>query len=148
MFWFVVLLLVLGAGFYFYQKLTAIEREIRAEQVAEKEQVARPQKTEDEDKPPKPELEPQREEALDPPFSSPEVEKMTANAAPVPDEGMSTEEEIVLAVTNLPGIKQTELYDSFPDVDRKRLQQLVKELADSGKLKREKQGSSYILYPG
>ena len=36
MFWFIVLLLVAGAGFYFYQKLSTIEREIRAEQDAER----------------------------------------------------------------------------------------------------------------
>ncbi|MCW8891926.1 MAG: hypothetical protein OQL18_01250, partial [Deltaproteobacteria bacterium] len=35
MFWFIVLLLIVGAGFYFYQKMMTIEREIRAEQDGE-----------------------------------------------------------------------------------------------------------------
>ena len=40
MFWFIILLLFVGAGFYFYQKMMAIEREIRAEQEIEKVPVA------------------------------------------------------------------------------------------------------------
>ena len=35
MFWFVLLLLLVGAGFYFYRKMMSIEREIRAEQEVE-----------------------------------------------------------------------------------------------------------------
>jgi len=57
------------------------------------------------------------------------------------------EDEILAAVNNLPGVKQTELYDSFTDVTKKHLQQVLKEMDDSGKLKREKKGSSYLLYP-
>ena len=39
MFWFIVLLLFVGAGFYFYQKMMTIEREIRAEQEIEKAHI-------------------------------------------------------------------------------------------------------------
>lgn len=144
MFWFIVVLLIAGAGFYFYQKLMNIEREIRAEQEAGKAGSAAPQPSAAGKTEPEPVRE---EEATGPPVVTPEVEKMAAKATPVPDEGMTTEEEIVVAVTNLPGIKQTELYTSFPDIDKKKLQQMIKELADSGKLKREKQGSSYLLHP-
>ena len=71
----------------------------------------------------------------------------TIAETPVPDETLSTEGEILAAVKNLPGIKQTDLYRSFSDVDKKKFQQTVKKLADAGTLKREKQGSSYILFP-
>jgi len=143
MLWFIVLLLLAGGGFYFFQKLKTIEREIRAEQETEKAStVAAPSVA-----PVKAEAKPKQEAASDPPIVTSEVANMTAKAAPVSDGGMSTEDEIVAAVTNLPGVKQTELYGSFPDVDKKKLQQLIKELTDSGRLKREKQGSSYALYP-
>ena len=36
---------------------------------------------------------------------------------------------------------------SFADINKKQLQQLLKDLDDAGKLKREKEGSSYLLYP-
>jgi len=143
MFWFIVLLLLLGAGFYFYQKLMTIEREIRAEQGAEKAAAA----PKDSVTRGKAEPEPRQEPASDPPMVSSEVEKMTAKATPVADESFSLEDEVLAAVINLPGVKQTELYNSFPDVDKKRLQQLIKDLADGGRLIREKQGSSYVLHP-
>jgi|GEM_PF-763121 len=143
MFWFIVLLLVVGAGFYFYQKLSTIEREIRAEQEAEKEGAAAAQPVDTVKEAP----EPRQKEASDPPIVSSEVEKMAAKAAPVADDSFSLEDEVLVAVNNLPGMKQTELYSSFPDVDKKRLQQLIKNLADAGRLKREKQGSSYVLHP-
>lgn len=138
MFWFIVLLLILGAGFYVYQKLMAIEREIRAEQEAEQtgSDVIEAE-TEDE----------MTEELSDPPVVTPEVESMAAKAKPVPDGKLDLDEEILIAVKNMPGMKQTELYSSFADVNRKRLQQLLKEMDDAGQIKREKQGSSYLLFP-
>jgi hypothetical protein len=142
MFWFVVLLLLVGAGFYLYQKLTAIEAEIRAEQAAEKSEVT----ATDGATPVRSEAEPQEEGSI-PPVVTSEVEGMSAKVAPVDDEGMSVEDEIIAAVANLPGIMQSDLYASFPELDKKRLQQLIKELADSGQLARYKQGSSYLLYP-
>ncbi|MBN1958044.1 MAG: hypothetical protein JXQ81_01795 [Desulfuromonadales bacterium] len=138
MFWFIVLLLILGAGFYIYQKLVAIEREIRAEQEAEESSLEEPDKS-------------MSDEAVDdlpdPQIVSPEVESMIEKVEPVADGDLSLEEEILLAVKNLPGLKQTEIYSSFSDVNRKRLQQLLKDLDSEGKIKREKQGSSYQLYP-
>ncbi len=138
MFWFVVVLLIVGAGFYFYRKMMTIEREILAEQEAERG----PAEKAEPDRPVK------KEEAFnDPPIVTPEVEKMVAKAEPVAAEPLSLEEEILTAVENLPGIKQTELYGSFADVDRKQLQKLLKELGDDGRLTREKRGSTYLLYP-
>lgn len=136
MFWFIVLLLLAGAGFYFYQKMVTIEREIRAEQGGERAPVVEPKAPDD-----------KQEDASDSPIVTPEVEKMTAKVEPVADESLSLADEILAAVGNLPGVKQTELYSSFSDVDKKDLQKLLKELADSGQLKREKKGSSFILYP-
>ena len=48
MFWFIVLLLVVGAGFYFYQKLISIEREIHAEQEAYTVALQKAEKTPEE----------------------------------------------------------------------------------------------------
>lgn len=155
MFWFVVLLLLAGAGFYFYQKMMAIEEEIRSEQAAAEdapssESTAAPEVTST------PLQQEQKEEpsdnqdeaaTSDNPIVTPEVEKMTSKAAPVEDADLSLEDEILAAVKNLPGVKQTELYSSFSDVSKKHLQQIFKDLADDGKLKREKKGNSYLLYP-
>ena len=57
------------------------------------------------------------------------------------------EETILAEVTKQPGIKQTELYLFFAATNKKQLQQLIKEMADNGVLRREKQASSYLLYP-
>ncbi len=140
MFWFILLLLLAGAGFYFYQKMMDIEREIRAEQEAGKvsAEVAAA---------PVPIPKPVQEEVSDSEIVTPEVDKMTAKAVPVVDASLSLEDEILAAIENLPGVKQTELYSSFADISKKQLQQQLKDLADSGKLKREKKGSSYLLYP-
>ena len=140
MFWFVLLLLLAGAGFYFYQKMMGIEREIRAEQEAGQvsSEVAAT---------PVPIPKPVQEEVSDSEIVTPEVDKMTAKVVPVADASLSLEDEILAAIENLPGVKQTELYSSFADISKKQLQQMLKDLADSGKLKREKKGSSYLLYP-
>ena len=138
MFWFVVLLLVVGAGFYFYQKMMAIEREIRAEQEAE-QAVAKITESD--------EAGGTEAEAAVPPIVTLEVEKKVVSAEPVADEPLSLEEEVLVAVKNMPGIKQIELYSSFVDVNKKQLQKTLKELDDTGKVRREKQGSSYQLFP-
>jgi len=139
MFWFIVLLLLAGAGFYFYQKMMDIEREIRAEQEAG-------QATEEVAAASQPEPVPGNQSS-DSQIVTPEVEKMAAKAEPVVYESLSLEDEVLAAVDNLPGMKQTELYNSFADVSKKQLQLMLKEMDDAGKLKREKKGSSYLLYP-
>ncbi len=158
MLWFIVLLLLAGAGFFFYQKLTTIEREIRAEQDAEAARAGDISDTSSEQKasgesteaaqPATPKEEVVAEpEVSDSPIVTPEVEKLTAKVEPVPDAAMSLEDEVLAAVNNMPGVKQTDMYSSFADVDKKQLQQLFKDMADDGRLKREKKGSSYLLYP-
>ncbi len=146
MFWVIVLLLLAGAGFYFYQKMMEIEKEIRAEQDAAQLSGDKKQaKADKEESAVAAEAEAQG--AVDPPVVTPEVEKMAAKAEPVVNESQSLEGEILAAVKNLPGVKQTEIYTSFADINKKQLQLLLKEMDDSGKLKREKKGSSYLLYP-
>lgn len=128
MVWFVVLLLLAGAGFYFYQKLIGIEREIRAEQEAEKARATVVKARQE------PQIE-VNDEAV-------KVEPVVES-----EEGAGLETQIVAAVAEQPGVKQTELYMKFAEVNKKQLQQLLKEMADSGVLKREKKGSSYLLFP-
>ena len=142
MFWFIVLLAIAGAGFYFYQKLTTIEREIRAEQAAEKARAAAsgPKAVE------KAKVEPEPEPEPEPVLVAVEREPTIAET-PVPDEFSSTEDEILAAVNNLPGIRQTELSESFPDIEKKKFQQSVKKLADNGSVRREKDCSSYLIFP-
>ncbi len=136
MFWFIVLLLVVGAGFYIYQKMMAIEREIRAEQEMEEGHVQVSQTTVD-----------NSEES-----SSTTIFDSESSSAPVESESesgkaTSLEDAILAEVIRQPGIKQTELYPLFADVNKKSLQQRVKVMTDRGGLRREKKGSSYLLYP-
>jgi hypothetical protein len=130
MFWFIVLLLVVGAGFYFYQKMMAIEQEIRAEQGVGDEHVS-------------PAQEPER--PAGDPIKASEFDKESNAAAAIP-ELTTIEEAVISAVTKSPGIKQTDLYLFFADTDKKQLQKIIKSMSDNGVLRREKQGSSYLLY--
>ncbi|WP_321370307.1 hypothetical protein [uncultured Desulfuromusa sp.] len=130
MFWFVFLLLLLGAGFYFYQKMMSIEREIRAEQEAEGGSAAQVQEPE--------------KSSVDLPEMKP-FDKDNNSATTTPEQ-TAAEKVIISAVTKSPGTKQTDLYVLFPDTGRKQLQQTIKNMADNGVLRREKQGSSYLLY--
>jgi len=110
MFCFIVLLLLAGAAFYFYQRLGTVECELDA----------------------------LRDSGRD----------VTSEIAPdAPISSKTLEDDIIAAVVGQAGIKQTELYSLFTDIDNKELQQQLKEMADKGALRREKQGSSYLLYP-
>ena len=131
MFWFIVLLLVVGAGFYFYQKLISIEREIHAEQEAYTVALQKAEKP--------PEEVPEAKE--------PDPKTTPAAVTPQLDEPNSLAEMICVEVNNQAGIKQTDLYPMFASTNKKQLQRLIKELADDGRLRREKLGSSYLLYP-
>lgn len=130
MFWFIVLLLVVGAGFYFYQKMMAIEREIRAEQEAEGGHKAPVKESE------KPSVDLSEMSPFD----------MENSSSTTPPEQSTMEETITAAVTKEPGTKQTDLYTLFPDLSKKQLQKTIKKMSDDGILRREKQGSSYLLY--
>ncbi|MEA3362759.1 MAG: hypothetical protein U9Q61_05750 [Thermodesulfobacteriota bacterium] len=130
MFWFIVLLLFVGAGFYFYQKIISIEREIQAEQEMTLAQNNATQKSEK------------------PPEEAPQATVFDSKESSPPAAESSTLEDSILAeVTRNPGLKQTDLYPLFSDTNKKQLQRLIKEMADNGRLKREKKSSSYLLYP-
>lgn len=131
MFWFIVLLLVVGAGFYFYQKLISIEREIHAEQEAYSATLK------------KAEMSPEDVSAA----KGPDLEKSSSAVHPEKGEATSLAEMVCAEVYKQGGIKQTDLYPLFAATNKKQLQRLIKELADDGRLRREKQGSSYLLYP-
>ena len=137
MFAFIVLLIVAGACFYFYQRLTALEQEIRAEQARARAAAMTPG-------PPK---SPEKE------TPDPVVEKVEPAPAPIeevvetPAEPATLDDAILAEVAKNAGMKQTELYGLLSDTDKKQLQKIVKEMADSGRLKREKTGNSYLLYP-
>jgi len=134
MFWFIVLLLVVGAGFYFYQKMKSIEREIYAEQKIE----------------PVPDTTAQ--EAEKPPVDVPQTTVFDSETklSAVPQEELESailEPSILAEVAKQPGLKQTDLYPLFAATNKKQLQRLIKEMADAGRLKREKKSSTYLLYP-
>ena len=130
MFWFVALLLIAGAGFYFYQRMVVVEQEIRIERKIEKAVVQAAQEPEE-----------HSQGAL--------VDSENKFAAVIPEvsEATALKETLLAEVAKLPGMKQTELYPFFADINKKQLQKLIKEMADNGVLRREKQGSSYLLYP-
>ncbi len=130
MFWFIVLLLVVGAGFYFYQKLISIEREIHAEQEAYSVAVEEAEKS-----------------PVDVPPAPVDAGSSLESIASENTEPTSLAEAILAEVLKQAGVKQTDLYPLFADVNKKQLQRLIKELADNGRLRREKVSSSYLLYP-
>lgn len=132
MVWFVILLLVLGGGFYLYTKLKKIEQEILAEQEAEKQ--ARQQQ-----------LRVQTAETS----GNLAADEQPSPAGPTDDEEDSSRlaEQLLRAVTQQPGIKQTALYPMFDAVPKRTLQYTLRELTDAGRLKREKIGNSFLLYP-
>ena len=134
MFWFIVLLLFVGAGFYFYQKMMAIEREIRAEQEAGNIHVTTTASPES--------------QTMETPQNT-IFDSESSSSVDVTDtvESISMEDAVIAEVTKQPGLKQTELYLVFTDISKKQLQKLIKDMTDRGVLKREKQGSSYLLYP-
>ncbi len=131
MFWFIILLLLVGAGFYFYQKLISIEREIHAEQEAYNATWQKAEKP--------------LEDA--PAETGSDLEDVSAAPTPESREPLSLEEAILAEVSKQAGVKQVDLYPLFSTTNKKQLQKLIKVLADDGKLRREKQGSSYLLYP-
>lgn len=135
MFWFIVLLLILGAGFYFYQKLMVIEREIRAEQ--ENDLFAQQESK-------SPEVVDEVQDSVLQPASEPQ--KVTDKPAVLQGDD-ALDVMLLEQIRQQPGIKQTELYSLFPDAGKKQLQQLLKEMNDTGRINREKQGSSYLLFP-
>ncbi len=128
LFFILLLLALIAAGYYVYQRLLKVEREIRADQRALVDE----------------------EES---PVIKPDPEAPAPESAPVDDdtdaplEGVGLKDRIMLAVADSPGLTQVELYAKLPDVERRELQKLLRELDQAGTLRREKKGSSYRLYP-
>ncbi len=127
LFFILLLIAFVVAGYYVYQRLLKIEREIRADQHA---------LVEEDDSVIEPDIEL---------VSSGPAQKVEDNDAL--SEDMSLNDQIVLAVEGSPGLAQAEIYDKFPDNDRRELQKLLRQLDQSGQLRREKKGSSYRIYP-
>ena len=130
MFGFLILLLVLGGGFYFFQRLKALEAEIRAEQAAATTSPPHNDKT---------------QTKAEPDRSGGQVHPLVIERAePTPE---SPEEIVLAAVRKNPGLRQTELYGQVAALGNRQLQVLLKEMAEQGRLQRKKQGSSYLLFP-
>ena len=138
MFCFIVFLLLVGAGFYFYQKLKAIEAEIRAERKDESVHCPASQDSVASD----PEKNVFEEEAV---VVEP-VAKSNVDPKPIKAEMTGNEAAIIAVVKKQAGMKQTDLYVQLADINKKQLQQTVKDMTDNGVLRREKKGSSYLLY--
>lgn len=128
MFWFVLLLILLGGGFYFYQRLVALEREIRAEQEREKELQAKLVN---------------QEAAV---ATVDEKESSPADEAADNPVGEVAENPILRLVCAHPGVIQADLYVDVPQLNKKQAQQMIRELVDAGKIRRERMGSSFKLY--
>ncbi|HMB17160.1 MAG TPA: hypothetical protein VKN62_12700 [Pelovirga sp.] len=131
MFWFVLLLILLGGGFYFYQRLVALEREIRAEQEREKELQA--QQVNEETGVAAP-----QEKASAPPSPA-----ATAAESPATE---VVENPILRLICAQPGVVQSNVYAEVPQLNKKQTQQMIRELVDAGKIRRERLGSSFKLY--
>ncbi|PLX80948.1 MAG: hypothetical protein C0616_06990 [Desulfuromonas sp.] len=125
-FWlFLLLLVVIGCGVYFCHRLKLIEEDIRRDLAADENNEEAP---------------PQEETPVDSGPAEPvEMEHREEASGPA--------EQILTLVQREPGIKQTELYGRIPDQPRKSLQEQLRKLADDGRLRRVKKGSSYQLFP-
>lgn len=135
MFWFIVLLLLAGGGFYVYSKLREMERQIRAEQEREKELAQQQSVVATET------TAPAAQQDASPMAATATVPAAASTAAD------TDEQKILAAVQRQPGIVQSELYALLPAMSKRQQQQLIKQLADDGKLKRKAHRSSYQLYP-
>lgn len=129
-FWFLLFLVVVAGGIYLYQRLLAIEQEIRQEQQA--------QTTEKSNETPVVKVAPVIE---------PIKEGITSSEQEESDEPVSLEESLLTVINDLPGLLQTELYALFPDRERKKLQTLLLKLDRNGLIRREKKNSSYRVFP-
>ncbi|HKJ04974.1 MAG TPA: hypothetical protein VJ974_05200 [Geopsychrobacteraceae bacterium] len=134
-FGFLLLLLMVAGGVYFYQKLLSIEREILQERAV-----------------PKPEAQSIPGDNVVEPEVAPPIFKEQVKLEPaVPDDNVdgptNLEDALIKVVTDLPGLLQTELYELFPGEERKRLQALLLQLDRKGVIRREKKKSSYRVFP-
>ena len=131
MFWIVLLLILLGGGFYFYQRMVSLEQEIRAEQEREKELQA-------------------GKGSQEPPVAAPLEKEFTQPLAEIVATGDLAAEvagnPILRLICAQPGVVQANVYADLPQLNKKQAQQMIRELADAGKIRREPLGSSFKLY--
>jgi len=108
-----------AGGYYCYRRLQGMEQEIRDEQ----------KKSPD---PPEPE----------------EIKSGSAGDSGGQERAIvsSLATQLVFLAQAEPGILQTELYRRFPGENRRTLQELLRQLADEGRLRREKVKSSFRIY--
>jgi hypothetical protein len=130
MLWFITILLIVGAGFYFLQRMATVKQETRVEQQIGKTTA-------------------KAEEHLPEVSGNTLADSENDLAAVIPEtaEATALKEAVLAEVIKRPGMKQTELYPFLADINKRQLQKLIKEMADSGVLRRDKQGNSYLLYP-
>lgn len=127
LFFILLLIAFIVAGYYIYQRLLKVEREIRADQralVDEDDSVIEPDVV---------------------PVPPKSVLKVADSDALL--EAVGLKEQITSVVEGSPGLAQVEIYDKFPDENRRELQKLLRQLDQGGQLRREKKGSSYRIYP-
>jgi len=162
---FVLSLLIVAVICYFgYQKIRELERDIRrvkeekadkpnpveikpaptkpavAKKVPEKTATPKATKKTPEKKAPKP--------AETKPAAA--AKKTAAKAVePVKEAVVESDLEgrLLQQIAAQPGLKQTELYSLFPGEDRRGLQAILLQLDKAGKLRREKDKGSYLVYP-
>ena len=60
----------------------------------------------------------------------------------------SLEEKLLQKVNQNSGLLQTDLYDLFPDQDRKAMQALLLKMTKEGAISREKEKSTFRVFPG
>lgn len=120
-----------AVGFYGYRRLQLIEKEIRSDITAvsairEAERAA-------------------AEESV-PPVAAVRREVATEKKRPS-GAGVPLDDRLREAVRKEPGILQTTLYERFPEVKSRVMQQTLLNMDREGRLRRTREGGSYALYP-
>jgi len=137
---FYLLILLLGVGlWYVVRKLRELEAEIRRD-IEEKNRSSEEEDAGGEKVTPADNDQPNQQRDLTP--------KPDRTLAEKTEEGPTAIDLRVLAlVAEFPGLLQTELYGRLPDLNRRELQQLLLKLDREGRIRREKQGGSYRVFP-
>jgi len=120
-----------AAGFYGYRRLQSIEKEIRSDITAVSANR---------------EAEGRAAEESVPPVAAVRREVATEKKPPS-GTGFSLDDRLREAVRKEPGILQTSLYERFPEVKVRVLQQTLLKMDREGRLRRTSEGGSYALYP-
>ena len=76
-----------------------------------------------------------------------EREETKEGSSDVP-ESSPLEQQILEEVSRRPGILQSDLYEYLPAIERRALQKILLDMDRQGKLRREKEKSSYRLFVG